>query len=535
MLILQVVSFVLLAPLTGAVSLKPKGLKWEKCKDIVSNSSLPYKCATHEVPLDWTAPQNNTIKLQLIKVPATKQPAKGSIQFNFGGPGLEGRNTLLAFAERLLLSTGGTYDLVAFDPRGTGNTIPFNCSKDPSDLYSLVLNAKPTDSDGSAEARDWAFGEAITSRCYYHDRDIGEMIGTAFGARDLMSVAEVLDKDRKLRYWGKIPSSWGDGGLLTNTAGFSYGTTLGATVSAMFPDRIDRVILDGTQNIHEYYHGFGEIEQWTDADRLFSTMLSTCIDAGAKRCPLAATYNDSSTLEKDIWNAMGELKKNPLAITTLETSLILDHLEFKGILANALDGIDSWPAVAAAVQLLLERNTDNKEFANLITKLLPFTTSDQAANALGAIRTMGIRGSDRFTRAKSRKDLSTTVAEQEKLSRMIGGTAAMLALATSRWKFHAKERYEGSWQNITTAHPLLVIGNTLDAKTSLKCAHNTSAIFDDSVVLEVQAYGHTSLAGVSNCSDSATAAYFVNGTLPSKGKACPVDIHPYEESPTKGS
>jgi pimeloyl-ACP methyl ester carboxylesterase len=36
--------------------------------------------------------------------------------------------------------------------------------------------------------------------------------------------------------------------------GFSYGTTLGATAAAMFPDRIDKMILDAVQNVHEYYH-----------------------------------------------------------------------------------------------------------------------------------------------------------------------------------------------------------------------------------------------------------------------------------------
>lgn len=38
------------------------------------------------------------------------------------------------------------------------------------------------------------------------------------------------------------------------TTGFSYGTTLGATVAAMFPDRIDKMVLDGVQNPHDYYH-----------------------------------------------------------------------------------------------------------------------------------------------------------------------------------------------------------------------------------------------------------------------------------------
>ena len=37
--------------------------------------------------------------------------------------------------------------------------------------------------------------------------------------------------------------------------GFSYGTALGATFSAMFPDKVDKVVLDGNVNVHEYYSG----------------------------------------------------------------------------------------------------------------------------------------------------------------------------------------------------------------------------------------------------------------------------------------
>lgn len=38
--------------------------------------------------------------------------------------------------------------------------------------------------------------------------------------------------------------------------GLSYGSALGATVAAMFPDRMDRLVLDGVVNIHNYYSGY---------------------------------------------------------------------------------------------------------------------------------------------------------------------------------------------------------------------------------------------------------------------------------------
>ena len=33
----------------------------------------------------------------------------------------------------------------------------------------------------------------------------------------------------------------------------SYGTLLGSTLIAMFPDKVDRALLDGVINAHEYY------------------------------------------------------------------------------------------------------------------------------------------------------------------------------------------------------------------------------------------------------------------------------------------
>ena len=60
----------------------------------------------------------------------------------------------------------------------------------------------------------WANTGAWSNICEVND-DIGEYVGTAFVARDLMEVVDALDEDGKLRYWGirlHIPSTSGVGG-----------------------------------------------------------------------------------------------------------------------------------------------------------------------------------------------------------------------------------------------------------------------------------------------------------------------------------
>ena len=101
-------------------------------------------------------------------------------------------------------STGGIYDLVAFDPRGTANTIPFNCSSDP-----LELIAQSTFSQVVGNASDvavgqiWAGSGDFAKKCFKVEKDIGEFVGTASVARDLMSVVDALDEDGMLRYYGE--------------------------------------------------------------------------------------------------------------------------------------------------------------------------------------------------------------------------------------------------------------------------------------------------------------------------------------------
>lgn len=79
-------------------------IRWGDCLDLeLGDGSLPVLCGNLTVPLDYTdIGSNKTLRLELVKVPATQGPSKGSILLNFGGPGLSSRQTLVSAGPNLL-------------------------------------------------------------------------------------------------------------------------------------------------------------------------------------------------------------------------------------------------------------------------------------------------------------------------------------------------------------------------------------------------------------------------------------------------
>ncbi|UNI17089.1 hypothetical protein JDV02_003467 [Purpureocillium takamizusanense] len=70
-------------------------IQWGPCNQTIVNTTLPTECADFTVPLDYTTPSSKeTIRLQIARIEAKVQPARGTILINFGGPGSNGRTSL---------------------------------------------------------------------------------------------------------------------------------------------------------------------------------------------------------------------------------------------------------------------------------------------------------------------------------------------------------------------------------------------------------------------------------------------------------
>lgn len=74
-------------------------IKWGPCG---FNGTLPIVCGNLSVPLDYTDKSSKaTLTLNVIKAPTAHKPSRGSILFNFGGPGGDGQQNLASIASAM--------------------------------------------------------------------------------------------------------------------------------------------------------------------------------------------------------------------------------------------------------------------------------------------------------------------------------------------------------------------------------------------------------------------------------------------------
>jgi pimeloyl-ACP methyl ester carboxylesterase len=142
---------------------------------------------------------------------------------NPGGPGASGIARLDAIAAALPNEVRDRFDVVSFDPRGTGATLPIDCV----DSLDPLFDASFSPTDERQRAALVSATEAVTAACAQRNGVRLSQVSTLDTARDLDALRAAL----------------GEANL--NYLGFSYGTYLGAVYAALFPDRVRALVLDG--------------------------------------------------------------------------------------------------------------------------------------------------------------------------------------------------------------------------------------------------------------------------------------------------
>ena len=484
------------------------GMTWRACPEVnaaITSSNgiegVPVDCATLSVPLDYTSSSSSSLDLDLFRVNATQEPVLGSVLINFGGPGGAGGENLPLLAKEMAANIGPQWNLVSWDPRGTGKTIPFDCG----DAAALPPTRKrQANALVNANLTEYFLNGGWESITYIADAcaanataaENGQYISTAFVARDMIEIVDALGEDGRLRYYG-----------------WSYGTALGSYVAAMFPDRVERIVLDGNLNPLNYQAGhYGDF--LVDADSAFNAFLEECL-ANAEECSLATYANATSTSDMlDVINAA----LLPLSSTAASSVVAFSsYSAVQQIVFGALYYPRNWPSLADTITSLLNG-----------TWTPPVPSNTTGTYNLGGIwPILGIRGSDATFRTNDSAEYLARVQYQDTVSDFDTNWPAMWLNA--QWKIYAKERYEGNF-SVKTAHPILYVNGQFDPVTPLADARNASSQFEGSAVLAHSGYGHGIVVSPSRCVAGYVQRYFKDGVLPENGTVCEPDNGPWEMS-----
>ncbi|MFG2642425.1 alpha/beta hydrolase [Streptomyces sp. NPDC048370] len=211
------------APGATASAAALPGLSWEPC----GPAGLGQECATLSVPQDYAKPAGPQLSLAVSRIRSERPEARrGTLVVIPGGPGGSGVQRLSQKGPALVDVLDGTYDLVAFDPRGVGGSSTANCGLDPEDRRMVTLRSWPA-ADGSID-ENVARSRRTAEACLRNGGERLRSFTTANQARDLDRFRQALGEE-KLSAWG-----------------VSYGTYVGAVYATKYPHRTDRWVLDSS-------------------------------------------------------------------------------------------------------------------------------------------------------------------------------------------------------------------------------------------------------------------------------------------------
>ncbi|KAH3141908.1 hypothetical protein LV164_002256 [Aspergillus fumigatus] len=545
----------------GENNARPPAFSWDQ---ITPSNSLEYhdcfdgfQCARLEVPMDYHRENGRGRQMAIAivrlpaKVPVTDSRYGGAVLINPGGPGGSGVEQALLFGRDMqtiidgetdpALPTGPAnlsaryFDIIGFDPRGVNNTTPgFSCFPDSFSQRNWELQVEADGMLGSSDdslMRNWqravALGGACSKALQYApegtDEALGDHLNTPPVARDMLEIIERHGEWRERqgqteqrmydRMYGYdqqqsivARTKWKRGHEKLLYWGRSYGTVLGSTFATMFPDRVERVLLDAVVDVDKYYTGKGP-DVIADADAIFDRVVVYCDAAGLDGCPFyrhggpAAIKAAYLELEAVLYNASvpaaPSATRGPEVITWTDLKTVLRYSVYQPLFV--------FPLLAHYAKSLSEG--DGSPMADFKQRSRsPSCPSDQCLQT-------GPWSGECF----------------EKGSSELYAMSAILCSDAPYLRDMDQARFQEAWASLKAQS--FTLGDYWAAVTALGCVGHKSrpkwqltgpytGNTSHPILL------HTTLAAPSLCVGKAIRTYFQSGVLPDPGMVCGADLKP---------
>ena len=447
-------------------------LSWHDCGD-------GWQCSRLLVPLDYRRPGGTTLRIAVIRKPATGT-SRGSLIVNPGGPGASGVDFVRGSAGTFAGVTT-QFDLVSFDPRGVGASRPVRCeSSSQLDAFVHVDPWPDTPAEHAAVVRS---SRQFAEACFKRNGNYLEHVGTIDAARD-MDVLRAALGDRKLTYYGA-----------------SYGTFLGAKYAQLFPRRIRAMVLDGAIDPRQPTAAENRVQAMGFETDL-RDFLAAC--GHATDCPFSSS-DPVAGLDK----LSAKIDAHPVSYGSRSLgpgeffeglALGLYSTSYWDTLRQALGGADRGDArlMLAMSDALTERHSDGS-YGNLIESNLAINCID--------------RPSPRKVSA-----YDSAARDFARVAPHFGVPIAYGSLPCAFWPVPPVEqahavRAEG-------APPIVVIGTTRDPATPYVWAKALARQLSSGVLVTFDSDGHTAYDHGNSCIVSAVNNYLLRAVPPQDGLRC---------------
>ena len=465
-------------PLSTTTDFIVNPIEWKPCD---GSTNTEVECGNIEVPFDYADPEQGSFVL-FVKKHNAANPADriGSMMVNPGGPGFGGSSLAddaqYYFSQDLI----DHFDIIAWDPRGTGESTPAVDCVDTFDEY-FGLDSPPETPEEKQALIDAS--QAFNDKCAENSGTILPYISTQASAQDINSLRLALGEE-KVSYFG-----------------FSYGSELGTTWATMFPETVRAIVVDGAVDPNA-----SSVQEGMNQAKGFEGQLATFLKQCSEKTTCA--FHNGGKAEAAFDQLVLDIDATPLEVSKDRTPVTQGVL-FTAV-AQAMYSDYYWPQLGEA--LSAAQGGDGTGILQLYDDYYQRKEDGTYGNELEAFLAISCLDDPG---ASSVEDVDSHIDEFIAAAPRLGGNFAY-GYSCALWpvKQAAKVTITGKG-----AGPIVVVGTTGDAATPLDSTRKMAKGLEQGILIVVDANQHTGY-GANSCVVKAVDEYLIKLVVPANETTC---------------